>query len=88
MDARVSARAKDPFFTTRPTGTGLGLAIVDRIVEAHGGDFVIESKPGIGTTATVFFPDARGRDAGGSMSERFASASTKHALDRGSEEGK
>jgi signal transduction histidine kinase len=58
MDARVSARAKDPFFTTRPTGTGLGLAIVDRIVEAHGGDFVIESQPGIGTTATVFFPDA------------------------------
>ncbi len=58
MDARVTARAKDPFFTTRPTGTGLGLAIVDRIVEAHGGDFVIESQPGIGTTATVFFPDA------------------------------
>ncbi len=58
MDARVSARAKDPFFTTRPTGTGLGLAIVDRIVEAHGGEFVIESQPGIGTTATVFFPDA------------------------------
>jgi signal transduction histidine kinase len=58
MDAEVSSRARDPFYTTRPTGTGLGLAIVDRIVEAHGGDLTIESQSGVGTTATVFFPDA------------------------------
>ena len=38
MDPHVRVRAKDPFFTTRPSGTGLGLAIVDRIVEAHDGN--------------------------------------------------
>jgi signal transduction histidine kinase len=56
MDTMVRSRARDPFFTTRPSGTGLGLAIVDRIVDAHGGNFVIESRAGEGTTVTVFLP--------------------------------
>ncbi len=56
MDTIVRSRARDPFFTTRPSGTGLGLAIVDRIVEAHGGGLLIESRTGEGTTATVFVP--------------------------------
>ncbi len=56
MDTIVRSRARDPFFTTRPSGTGLGLAIVDRIVDAHGGHLLIESRAGEGTTATVFLP--------------------------------
>jgi signal transduction histidine kinase len=56
MDTQVRSRARDPFFTTRPSGTGLGLAIVDRIVDAHGGRFLIESRAGEGTTVTVFLP--------------------------------
>jgi signal transduction histidine kinase len=56
MDTMVRSRARDPFFTTRPSGTGLGLAIVDRIVDAHGGHFVIDSRAGEGTTVTVFLP--------------------------------
>jgi signal transduction histidine kinase len=56
MDANVRLRAKDPFFTTRPSGTGLGLAIVDRIVEAHDGELSIASRPGQGTTISVFLP--------------------------------
>ena len=56
MAPDVAARAKDPFFTTRPSGTGLGLAIVDRIVEAHGGDLSIESSAGKGTLVRVFLP--------------------------------
>jgi signal transduction histidine kinase len=57
MGPEVSARARNPFFTTRATGTGLGLAIVDRIVEAHGGELTIESKSGVGTTVSAFIPD-------------------------------
>jgi signal transduction histidine kinase len=56
MDAQVRQRAKDPFFTTRPSGTGLGLAIVDRIVEAHDGEVSITSQSGEGTTVSVFLP--------------------------------
>ncbi len=56
MDTQVRSRARDPFFTTRPSGTGLGLAIVDRIVDAHGGLFAIDSHAGEGTTVTVFLP--------------------------------
>jgi signal transduction histidine kinase len=56
MDTVVRSRARDPFFTTRPSGTGLGLAIVDRIVDAHGGIFSLDSRSGEGTTVTVFLP--------------------------------
>lgn len=57
MDTAVRHRAKDPFFTTRPTGTGLGLVIVERIVMAHGGRFELKSEAGEGTTASVFLPN-------------------------------
>jgi signal transduction histidine kinase len=56
MDPQVRLRAKDPFFTTRPSGTGLGLAIVDRIVDAHDGEVSISSESGEGTTVSVFLP--------------------------------
>jgi two-component system sensor histidine kinase FlrB len=34
----------------------LGLAIVARVVEAHRGKLKIRSRPGRGTTVTVFLP--------------------------------
>lgn len=40
----VIERMFNPFFTTRHTGTGLGLAIVHRIVDAHRGRIVVQSR--------------------------------------------
>jgi len=48
----------DPFFTTKRAegGTGLGLPISHRIVSDHGGQLLLDSAPGKGTTATVKLP--------------------------------
>jgi len=56
MDTLVRAKARSPFFTTRPSGTGLGLAIVERVVRNHGGEVAIESRHGVGTTITFVLP--------------------------------
>jgi signal transduction histidine kinase len=40
-------------------GTGLGLPLTKSLVEAHGGDFAIESELGLGTTVTIIFPAER-----------------------------
>lgn len=51
-------RVFDPFFTTRPPGkgTGLGLSVSRGIVEDHGGELGVESRPGAGATFTVALP--------------------------------
>ena len=49
----VLPRLTEPFFTTKPSGNGLGLAITKRIINAHGGELVIESSAEVGTTVTV-----------------------------------
>ena len=54
----VRAHMFEPFFTTRAAGTGLGLAVVKRIVEAHGGEVVVASPSGVGTTFTLVVPAA------------------------------
>ncbi|OXS75137.1 sensor histidine kinase [Domibacillus enclensis] len=42
--------------TRNDGGSGLGLSIVKQIVESHGGELVIKSKKGLGTTVTVILP--------------------------------
>jgi len=46
------------FFTTKPKGkgTGLGLAITRNIVRRHGGDILVSSEVGKGTTFSVILP--------------------------------
>jgi signal transduction histidine kinase len=56
MDPRAAERAFDDFFTTKPHGTGLGLFLVKRVAEAHGGDVLLSSRPGLGTVARLSLP--------------------------------
>lgn len=41
------------------SGTGLGLTLVKSLLELHGGDLELVSQKGIGTTATLIFPEER-----------------------------
>ena len=49
----------DPARSRRTGGTGLGLAIVKHVVDNHGGDVRVWSRPGQGSTFTIRLPDAR-----------------------------
>ncbi len=46
----------EPLFSTKAKGTGLGLAICQSIVEAHGGQILVSTEMGKGSTFTVKIP--------------------------------
>ncbi|HPO38078.1 MAG TPA: ATP-binding protein [Kiritimatiellia bacterium] len=54
-------RIFEPYHTTKRTGTGLGLMIVQRIIDEHGGEIELSSKPGAGTCFKVRLPRSERR---------------------------
>ncbi|HZL84928.1 MAG TPA: ATP-binding protein [Candidatus Krumholzibacteria bacterium] len=52
-------RIFEPFFTTKSKGTGLGLYVCHHIVESHGGQIVVESRPGDGSCFYLCLPLGR-----------------------------
>jgi two-component system, NtrC family, sensor kinase len=58
MPEADAQKAFEPFFTTKAVGkgTGLGLFLSRETVVAHGGEILIESEMGRGTTVTVTLP--------------------------------
>ncbi len=80
IPADLIAKAFEPFQQIRtrsgeaPRGTGLGLSISKQLVQIMGGDLILESREGEGTSVTFTLPDLPSTDAAGHASEREVEA--------------
>ncbi len=57
MDPETLSKLFQPFFTSKPKGTGLGLSNCQKIISAHSGAIVVDSKVGEGSSFRVQFAD-------------------------------
>ncbi|MEW6374464.1 MAG: GAF domain-containing protein [Thermodesulfobacteriota bacterium] len=63
MTEEVKKRIFDPFFTTKGvTNSGLGMSVSYGIVRRHGGEILVESEPGKGTTFIIHLPIGYGEE--------------------------
>jgi PAS domain S-box-containing protein len=56
MTAEQVGNIFEAFYTTKSKGLGLGLPYAKRVVEQHGGEIRVESRPGEGTLVSVRLP--------------------------------
>ena len=88
MDAATLAKASEPFFSTKGPGkgTGLGLAMARGFAEQSAGGFAIASTPGVGTTVSLWFPEAppaeESNDPPGAEQAVSSGRATAHVSDR------
>ena len=70
MPPDVLDKAFDPFFTTKPIGqgTGLGLSMVYGFAQQSGGAAEIRSRPGEGTTISIYLPRSQVATEGEALS--------------------
>lgn len=56
ISPEVQERIFIPFFTTKQQGSGIGLALCRQIIQLHGGQINVSSKPGQGTVFSIILP--------------------------------
>ncbi|MBF0288584.1 MAG: PAS domain S-box protein [SAR324 cluster bacterium] len=82
MTPEVMARIFDPFFTTKEVGqgTGLGLSVVHGIMENHNGVITVDSKPGQGTSFSLFFPIVENAPAEKELDDTPVKRGSEHVM--------
>ena len=60
MDAETRSHLFEPFYTSKLRGTGLGLSVSYDLIDRHGGQILVDSTPGQGTTLTIRLPSHKG----------------------------